>query len=195
MRVLVAYASVHGSTESIAERIAGVLADRGVAVTTSPMARAGDAGRYEAFVLGSAIHNRAWLPEATGFVARSRDVLVRRPVWLFSVGMPAALRGPWRSFAGKEAAAVLAGPLAGLGARDHVLFSGVIAPEHITRTGRLLFKAMGCRYGDYRDWALVDAYAAGVANALRSPGSRPVPPQTGRMEEDRRDPTSELPEG
>ncbi|HEU5023499.1 MAG TPA: flavodoxin domain-containing protein [Spirillospora sp.] len=177
MSVLVGYASVHGSTKGIAQRIASVLADRGVQVTTRPMAEAGEVGHHEAFVLGSAIHSRAWLPEAIDFVSRSRGVLSRRPVWLFSVGMPAALRGPWRAFADREATAVLVGPLAGIDARDHELFSGVIAPEHLPRTGRVLFKAMGCKYGDYRDWALVDAYAAGVAEALRSLRNGPVPSQ------------------
>ena len=42
-------------------------------------------------VLGSAIHNGAWLPEATEVVRANAEVLAAKPVWLFSVGMVAAL--------------------------------------------------------------------------------------------------------
>ena len=39
---------------------------------------------YDAAVLGSAIHERAWLPEAANFVARIAREIGERPVWLFA---------------------------------------------------------------------------------------------------------------
>ncbi|WP_372507105.1 flavodoxin domain-containing protein [Actinomadura madurae] len=88
MTILVGYASAHGSTRSIAKRIGALLDERSLLVNVRPMTDVKNAGTYEAFVLGSAIQNRAWLPEALDFLDREHDALDGRPVWLFSVGMP-----------------------------------------------------------------------------------------------------------
>ncbi|GAA4293733.1 flavodoxin domain-containing protein [Actinomadura luteofluorescens] len=163
MTVLVGYASAHGSTRSIAGRIGTVLAERGLQADVRSMAGVEDAGAYEMFVLGSAIHDRTWLPEALDFLARERDVLAIRPVWLFSVGVPAALRGPWRHFGAKEEGLVRDELRTRVTAVDHRLFSGVFLREHTSLVGHLLFRALGCRYGDYRDWPRVEAWASTIA--------------------------------
>ncbi|MEV4008412.1 flavodoxin domain-containing protein [Actinomadura sp. NPDC049753] len=162
MTILVAYASANGSTGSIAGRIGAVLAERGLRADVRPMAEVEDAGAYEAFVLGSAIHDRAWLPEALGFLARERDALARRPVWLFSVGMPAVLRGPWRHFGAKEEGLLRDELRTRVDAVDHRLFSGVFLREHTSLVGDLLFRVLGCRYGDYRDWPRIDTWASTI---------------------------------
>ncbi|HEX5568799.1 MAG TPA: flavodoxin domain-containing protein [Streptomyces sp.] len=164
--VLVGYASVHGSTAEIAERIGDRIAGHGVDTRTAALETVGEAGPYEAFVLGSAVHDQAWLPAATEFVRAHQALLIRRPVWIFSVGMPAALRGIWRPLARVEEPRVTAELRAVLHPRGHALFSGAIAPEHLGASGRLVFRAMGLRYGDYRDWAAVDAFADAVARSL-----------------------------
>ncbi len=174
MTILVAYASAHGSTRSIAERIGAALAERGERVEIRAMSGVSDTGSYQAFVLGSAVHSRAWLSEATGFLERERDALAGRPVWLFSVGMPAALRGPWRGFGAKEEALLADGLHRTLGAREHRLFSGVFRREHIPLAGRLVCGLLGVRYGDYRDWPEIDAWAAEIADGLESRGSVPA---------------------
>jgi menaquinone-dependent protoporphyrinogen oxidase len=171
MTVLVGYASAHGSTREIAERIGARLAARGVEAETASLDAVGEVGGYDAFVLGSAVHGMAWLPAATGFVHTHREPLAGRPVWIFSVGMPAALRGPWKSMAAREEPRVTEEVLAGLGPRDHAMFSGGVAPENLPGAGRAVFRAMGLRYGDYRDWEAVDAFADAVARSLRpAPG-------------------------
>lgn len=166
MAVLVAYASAHGSTREIAERIAGRLSACGLEVDVLPVGEDADVTRYDAVVLGSAIHDQAWLPEAAAFVDRSVDELASRQVWLFSVGMPGALAGPWRDVAKKEEAVVVAGFRDAIGPREHRLFSGVVRREHLPRRGRLAFKALGGRYGDFRDWDEIDDWADGIGREL-----------------------------
>ncbi|MEU9869591.1 flavodoxin domain-containing protein [Actinomadura sp. NPDC048021] len=176
MTVLVAYASANGSTRTIAGRIGAVLAERGLRADVRPMAEVEDAGAYDAFVLGSAIHDRAWLPEALGFLAREGDALARRPVWLFSVGVPAALRGPWQHFGAKEEGLLRDDLRTRVDAVDHRLFSGVFIREHTSLVGHLLFRALGCRYGDYRDWAGIDTWASTItARPALSGRLRPRP--------------------
>ncbi|GGV40752.1 flavodoxin [Actinomadura cremea] len=180
MNVLIAYASVHGSTASIAHRIGEVLAEHGERADVRPMDELddgepqGDVHTHDAFVLGSAVHEMTWLPAATGFVSRNRDALARRPVWLFSVGMPAALREPWRRLAPKEEKDITEPLLRLLDPEGHRLFSGVIRPEHLPHSGRLMFKALGFRYGDYRDWDDVRRWADEIARRLATNRHRAV---------------------
>jgi menaquinone-dependent protoporphyrinogen oxidase len=166
MLVLVAYASDHGSTREIAERVAAGLRAGGHRVDLRDMARPGPAGRYEAAVLGSAIHDGSWLEQARGWMDRNLGDLTGRPVWLFSVGMSAALPRPMRKLAAGYEPREVAGYREVVRPVAHRLFSGVIRPEHLDRGGRVRFRALGCRYGDHRDWDAVEAWAAGIADRL-----------------------------
>jgi menaquinone-dependent protoporphyrinogen oxidase len=166
MNVLVGYATAHGSTRGIAERLAARLSQAGLKAEARDMSTVDDADAYGAFVLGSAVHGQAWLVPAEDFVRANADILGPRPVWIFSVGMPGALRGPWKRLAPKEAPAIIERLPGDLPFRGHRLLSGVVTRKQLPRTGRLLFHLMGGRFGDYRDWASVDAWAAEIATEL-----------------------------
>jgi menaquinone-dependent protoporphyrinogen oxidase len=72
MEVLVAYASRHGSTAGIADRIAAGLQAAGVSAEAVAVSEVGDVERYDAFVVGSAAYLFHWLKDATRFVKRHR---------------------------------------------------------------------------------------------------------------------------
>ena len=167
MDVLVGYATAHGSTRTIAERMAAVLSRAGLTAEARPLEEVEDADAYRVFVLGSAVHGQSWLPPAREFVRDNLDVLGSRPVWIFSVGMPAALRGPWRGLAPKELQAVENGLPPDLRFRGHGLFSGVVGRDQLPRSGRVFFRLVGGRFGDFRDWEAVESWAAGIAGELR----------------------------
>ncbi|WP_037603609.1 flavodoxin domain-containing protein [Streptacidiphilus rugosus] len=167
MTVLVGYASAHGSTREIAQRLGTRLAELGCPADVVSLDGDVDPRAHGAVVLGSAVHGQHWLPVAEDFVRAHRDVLAERPLWAFSVGLPAALRGPWRRLAGKEERVVLDALALPASLRGHRLLSGVIAPEHVGRAGALMFRLVGGRFGDHRDWQAVDALAADIATALR----------------------------
>jgi menaquinone-dependent protoporphyrinogen oxidase len=166
MNILVGYATEHGSTHTIAERIGARIRRPGVKADVRSLDVVGTADGYDAFVLGSAVHGQAWLPAAAFFVDTNHKTLADSPLWLFSVGMPAALRGPWKALADKEKPMILADLGKELYPREHYLFSGVIAPDHLPLTGRIMFRAVGCHYGDFRDWAAIDAWADDIAGQL-----------------------------
>src|SRR5437660_12777865 len=86
MTILVAYASKHGSTQGIAERIAEKVRQMGKEAEARPVEEVSDPGSYEAFVIGSAVYYGSWLKEATEWVHRNQAVLSERRVWLFSSG-------------------------------------------------------------------------------------------------------------
>jgi menaquinone-dependent protoporphyrinogen oxidase len=167
MRALVAYASEHGSTRGIAERLGGVLAEQGLSVDVRSFDSVDAIAGYDAFVLGSAVHDQKWLPAARDFVHGHAAALTSRPVWLFSVGMPGALRWPLSLFAMAEEPKLLAQFDGVIKPVAHHLFSGVIAAGHLPRTGRLSFRAIGGRYGDYRNWPEIEAWAGRIAADMK----------------------------
>ncbi|MXM64700.1 flavodoxin [Streptomyces sp. HUCO-GS316] len=166
MDILVGYATAHGSTREIAEHLADTLSKAGLTAEARGVETVDDADAYGAFVLGSAVHGQAWLESAKAFVRDNLDVLGPRPVWIFSVGMPGALRGPWRRMAAKEIPVIVESLPAELAHRDHRLFSGVITPADLPLTGRIMFRLVGGRFGDYRDWEAIDGWAAEIAADL-----------------------------
>ncbi|HSA53976.1 MAG TPA: flavodoxin domain-containing protein [Yinghuangia sp.] len=168
MHVLVAYATRHGSTRSIAERITTRIAEGGHRVDLRPVGEAHQVWKYGALVAGSAIHNGDWLPEAAEFLHRHAAALATRPVWLFSVGLAPALqgrRGRWLAARAKEPPAVAADREV-LAPRDVRTFAGVLARAHLPPLSRPLVRACGGRFGDFRDWAAIDGWAFGIAEKL-----------------------------
>ncbi|MCX4672997.1 flavodoxin domain-containing protein [Streptomyces sp. NBC_01381] len=169
MDVLVGYATAHGSTRGIAERLAAKLGEAGLKAEARAVESVDDADAYSAFVLGSAVHGQTWLGPAKAFVRDNLDVLGPRPLWIFSVGIPGALRGPWKRMADKEIPVIVESLPGDLAYREHRLFSGVVARAQLPVTGRILFHLAGGRFGDYRDWDAIDAWASSLAAELARP--------------------------
>jgi menaquinone-dependent protoporphyrinogen oxidase len=166
MRVLVAFATQQGSTRGIAEAIGARLRAAGHGADVRPATAAPDPASYDAVVLGSAIHNGSWLEEASVFARQHRGALAERPVWLFTVGSFGSDR-PWplRAIAERQPKEIDALRQA-LRPRGFRAFAGVVDWGQIPAFARLLFRALGVRFGDARNWGDVDAWADGIARQL-----------------------------
>lgn len=185
MHILVTYASRHGATQGIAERIGETLRANGLDAETRPAASVEDASGYDAFVVGSAAYMTHWLKEAKAFVERNRAVLASRPVWLFSSGPigsePVDRNGVDQKVASipKEAPELVAA----VHARDHHVFFGAYDPDQKTigvveGLGMRLMRLMPAAReaipaGDFRDWPEIEAWATAIAGELQEP--LPVP--------------------
>ena len=178
MRILVAYATRHGATRGIAERVAETLKARGLDVTLEPVERAPAVTDYDAFVVGSAAYAGHWLKEATQFVQRNRAVLERHPVWLFSSGpigtetvdakgrdvLDAAEPHEFTEFA------------TAIQPRDQRVFFGAFDPDAAPiglaeRLGAPFMRMASVRKampaGDFRDWPGIEAWAEGIAREVQ----------------------------
>lgn len=162
MTVLVAYASKHGSTQGIAERITEKLRQMGKEAEARSVDTVKDPGSYEAFVIGSAIYYGTWLKEATEWVHQNQAVLAGRPVWLFSSG-PLGTEVKDTEQQPREMAEFqkLIKP------RDHRVFFGSLDHNKLSFTERMVLKAVRAHEGDYRDWEAIDAWAESIARDLR----------------------------
>jgi menaquinone-dependent protoporphyrinogen oxidase len=173
MEVLVAYASRHGATAGIAERIATGLRAGGLSAEAVPVTEVSDVERYDAFVIGSAAYLFHWLKDATRFVKRHRALLADRPVWLFSSGPLGTDRideqgeDVLEATRPKEFDALteLVHP------RGVQVFFGAWDPD-AARVGlteqlvRRIPAAAATPAGDFRDWAAIDAWSAAIAREL-----------------------------
>ncbi len=165
MTVLVAYASRHGATEGIAARIAEPIADAGTAVDLRQVDAVESLDAYDAVVFGAPVYDQSWPPEADRFVDQHRDVLATRPVWLFSVGSfgdTKRLIGPLTRKEPKRIAEVRFA----VQPREYRVFQGVIHQHQWPFWPRILFHAFGGRFGDHRDWPVIEAWADQIALAL-----------------------------
>ena len=176
MTVLVAYATRHGATAGIAERIAATLRTEGVAADARPVTEVRDLEPYDAVVLGAAAYMYHWLKEATSFAKRHRTELGQRPVWLFSSGPLGT------DLVDKEGADVLEASRPKeftelttlLEPRGEQVFFGAWDPnaapiglgERMVRHMPAARDAMPA--GDIRDWPAIDAWAAEIAASLRA---------------------------
>lgn len=169
MAILVAYASRHGSTQGIAERIAQGLRDAGREAVALPVHDVGDASQYEAFVIGSAAYAWHWMREASKFVRQNRDLLAQRPVWLFSSGPlgnePTDAKGHdlRRVSEPREIAQfqVMIKP------KDHHVFFGALDFSGLGLTQKWIRWMPAARRaipeGDFRDWEEVTGWATSIA--------------------------------
>jgi menaquinone-dependent protoporphyrinogen oxidase len=174
MNVLVAVASRYGSTRGIGKAIADKLRVAGYAVDLRDAGEAVIVESYDAVVLGSAIYNQAWIVGATEFARRERAALAERPAWLFSVGAISSDQDwPLGAIARQEPKEI-AILLAATRPRDYHVFAGAVAPEHLSFVGRLFFKVLKGRYGDYRDWREIGAWAEHIARELAGGAAAPA---------------------
>jgi len=86
LRILVAYASVHGSTAEIARSISLTLARAGIDVDVLPVAEVQSVSDYDAVVLGSAVYGGRWRKDAYDFLEKFALNLSTKDVWLFQSG-------------------------------------------------------------------------------------------------------------
>jgi menaquinone-dependent protoporphyrinogen oxidase len=174
MAILVGYASAHGSTRGIAERIAARLAEKGFQVAIRSVDDIDDAGAFDAVVIGSAIHDGAWLPAGADFVHRNLRILGSLPFWIFSVGLvgesssafPRAIAAQLRAL--RREPKEIAGFRKATQAREHAVFAGSIQRDDWPRADRIIFKGMRGRYGDHRDWDDIDAWSDEIGMGLRA---------------------------
>jgi menaquinone-dependent protoporphyrinogen oxidase len=172
--VLVAYATRHGATGGIAERIGERLRAHGLEVDVRAAGGIRDASRYDAFVVGAAAYMFHWLRDATTFVERNRTTLDGRPTWLFSSGPVGT------DTVDKDGRPVLEATVPKelprlrelVHPRGEAVFYGAIDPaaraiglaEHVMALMPAARNALP--KGDFRDWPAIDAWADEIAATL-----------------------------
>ena len=166
-RVLVTYASKHGSTEEIARAIAHELRERNLDVDCVDV---GDAslGVFDAVILGSAVYMGRWRSEAKHFLKKHLDTLSTIPFWIFSSGpvgekaqedfdKNAKWLEPHRVLEIAEKA----------GMRGHMVFGGRLPTDPEGFMENSMVRNTPEEFRDSRDWDAIRRWADEVAEQLQ----------------------------
>ena len=186
-RVLVVHASRHGSTAGIAVRIGELLRGEGIEALIAPAADDPSPTGFDAYVVGSGVYMGSWLKDGVAYLERNAAILATRPTWLFSSG-PLRTSTTTPADPNADPIELALGPAEGpgsggrrriealsavVGARDHHVFTGAFDPTDRPRAmSERLVRMMPASKdllppGDFRQWDLIDAWAHGIAGALR----------------------------
>ena len=169
MKVLLAYASKHGSTEEIAQVIARELTASGLSVDLRRASNVETVDRYDAVILGSAIYMGQWQSDATAMIDKHESALQERDVWLFSSGPIGEDPFP------KEDPPLTADLVERTGAHAHQSFTGRLERGSLEFGERLIATAVRAPQGDFRDWEAIRDWARQVAVALNEKTNLTVP--------------------
>jgi menaquinone-dependent protoporphyrinogen oxidase len=183
-KVQVVYASRHGGTAGIADRIAEVLRTEGADVVIANAADRPDPSGFDAYVIGSGVQIGKWHKEGTEFLERNQTTLAERPVWLFSSG---PLPGSSMTTETQDRLTLALGPEEGPGSggrkkiaalsaaihpREHRVFQGAFNPHDPPRSmqERLVRLMPAAKRvlptGDFREWDAIEAWAREIAAQL-----------------------------
>jgi len=168
VKILIAAASKHGATAQIATAIADELRVAGAEVDVHEPEQVTDLAGYDATILGSAVYMGRWMPTARALLARSEVQLRTMPVWLFSSG---PLSDSLQPRDGGEAVAETA---TRIGARGSAVFAGQLSRERLHVAERAVTFLVRARYGDYREWAAIRAWARSIAAELTGAAAVPL---------------------
>jgi menaquinone-dependent protoporphyrinogen oxidase len=181
MATLVSYTTRHGATQGIAQRIAARIAQSGETVDLRHVDAVQTLAGFDTVVFGAPVYDQSWPPEADRFVAANRAALAARPLWLFSVGAFGDTKRAIGPLTHKEPKSI-ADVREALHPRDYRVFQGAVRKQQWPFWSRVLYHAFGGRFGDHRDWPVIDAWADRISASLSAadaPSHRqPAPPVT-----------------
>jgi menaquinone-dependent protoporphyrinogen oxidase len=176
LRVLVLYASTHGHTGKIAERLGETLRGHDVSVRVRELGTPGpdaDPADFDGVIVGASVHMHHHQHALIDWIAERRETLNALPSAFFSVSLTAADDTD-------EARAATSGLI------DHLLdetgwtpattaaFAGAFQFREYNLPTRVLMHLIAKRHEehvdvhqdiDYTDWAAVDRFATGFAAA------------------------------
>jgi menaquinone-dependent protoporphyrinogen oxidase len=164
--ILVAYASKHGGTMEIAEKIGEYLVNEGFQVTVSDVEKVKDIKPYRAVILGSAVYIGKWQRQVVKFLKKNLRELAARKVWIFSSG-PTGAGDPVELLDGWKMPEKLRPLISEIGPEDISVFHGVLIRERLGPLGRFMIDKVKSPVGDYRDWQKIRSWSEQIAVKLK----------------------------
>jgi menaquinone-dependent protoporphyrinogen oxidase len=162
-KILVAYASKHGSTAEIAQSIGQTLSENHHTVEVLPVETIKHLDNYEALILGSAVYAGRWMKEAVSFL-RSHQ-FIKLPIYLFSSG-PIGNAEPHELLDGYTIPEIVKDLTKDLNIRNVQIFHGKIDLRKLSLAELMLFKSVGAQSGDFRRWDAIKVWAQHISDEL-----------------------------
>jgi menaquinone-dependent protoporphyrinogen oxidase len=177
IRILIGYASNHGSTAEIADCIGKELKSKKTTVEIQPVVKVESVENYDVVIIGSPIYYGKWLAEIPEFVENNLEKLIKIPVACFITCM-AAIKTDEDNI--KEANGHLTKSLAQIPRIKPFktgYFAGKLDYKKCTLIETILMKVImmwkGAEAGDYRNWSKIKSWTSAVLTVVELPESRP----------------------
>ncbi len=164
-KILVTYASKHGATAEIAERIGALIAQQGREVETLPVDRVSGLAGYSAVVLGVALYMGRWRKEAVRFLNRNAEELSNRAFWLFLTG-PTGEGDPVELLEGRQVPPLQRALIDRIHPRDVAVFGGALQPAKLGGFEKWIIDRVKAPAGDFRDWNAIESWSRSIAEGL-----------------------------
>lgn len=166
IKVLVAYASTHGSTQEVAEAIAATLREHELTVDLQPMRNVRTLEGYNAVVLGAPLYIFHLHKDALRFLSRYRMALANLPVAIFAGGPFGTGDGNEWQEVRKQLDQELAKFLWLKPAAVEII-GGKFDPAKLHFPYRLIPALRQMPPSDLRDWEAIRAWSIGLAVQFR----------------------------
>jgi menaquinone-dependent protoporphyrinogen oxidase len=166
-KILVAYASVHGSTREIAEKIAATIREAGLEVDLQPIREARKLDGYRAVVLGAPLYMFHWHKDALRFLSQHRRVIEGGLEVAIFAGGPFATgdEKEWQEVRAQMDKELAKFPwLAPLAIE---IVGGRFDPTSLCFPYNLIPALKQMEASDLRDWAAIQAWARDLAVKLQ----------------------------
>lgn len=165
-KILIAYASTHGSTEEIAETIAATIRERGLAVDLQPVRNVRTLAGYQAVVLGAPIYLFHLHKDALRFLSKyQKEFTGGLPIAIFAGGPIEIDKDQWeeiRRQLDQELAKFLwLSPIA------VEVVGGKFDPARLHFPWNLIPAMRQAPPSDLRDWSAIRAWASNLAQKLQ----------------------------
>ncbi len=165
-KVLVAYATKHGSTKEVAEAVAQGIREGGWDVDLLRAKDVRSLEGYHGIIIGAPLYIMRWHGDAKRFLSRHRNVLKKRPVAVFGLG---PFHDDEKEY--EEVHAQLAKELAKF---DWFLpltvqvFGGKFDPLSLRFPYNLIPAMKSIPASDVRDWTAIRAWAGDMSGRFQS---------------------------
>ena len=163
--VLVTWATRYGSTREVAEAVAEVLRENGLAVEARPLQNVDRLDDFDAIVLGCAIYVSRIHRDARRFLSANRDTLSRKPVALFVLGPVHNDEKQWSSARGQVSKEL--GRFPWFHPVAQAIFGGRWDPATVGFPFRFLPALKSMPVSDARDWDGIRAWAGTLVEAFK----------------------------
>jgi menaquinone-dependent protoporphyrinogen oxidase len=154
-KILVAYATRGETTSDVADAIGLILTQLKETVDVRPVQEVESLTPYKAVILGSAIRNGRWLPEAAQFLEENRKTLAQTPIALFTVCMTMRDDTPEHRMETLHYVEPLLRSLPEIQPVHIGLFAGALDRKSLSWIMRLASMGAGLPQGDYRNWTAI----------------------------------------
>jgi menaquinone-dependent protoporphyrinogen oxidase len=163
--VLVAYATRYGSTKEVAEAVAEVLREDGIAVDIKPLKDVAALDTYRAVVMGAPLQMFRWHKDGLGFLKRHRVTLSQMPVAVFALGPFNDVEKEWQEVRGQLQKELAKFPW--FAPVDTEIVGGKFDPTTLAGRWKLLPALKKLPASDLRDWVAIKAWAKTLPEKLR----------------------------